>query len=145
MTPQAVISECSSAGVSIHLNGNSIRLRGTPDAVKIVSDVIRQHKAALIEHLATAGTADLVREFMEIDGLSLEEAKQMATVSIPIRPAAEWTEMIAELDALIERYCTTCRLSSGTQARILAVRNRQSLASIPATLAWFKTELKGMQ
>lgn len=145
MTPQAVISECFDVGVSVHLNGNSIRLRGAPDAVKTVSDVIRQHNAAVIEYLTTTGTADLVREFMEIDGLSLEEAQALAAVSIPPRPAAEWSAMLAELDAAIDQYCTTCRLSDEAKERILGVRNMQSLASTPDTLAWFRRELKGVQ
>jgi len=83
----------------------------------------------------------LIREFMEVDGLSIEEAQAMAAISIPVRPASEWLAMIAELDALIEQYCGACRLSGEIQARVLAVRNKQSLASIPGSLAWFKREL----
>lgn len=176
MTPQAIISQCSGAGVSVHLNGNTVRLRGTPEAVGIVSDIVRQHKTALLDYLAAVEPAaaglqlqkaqphplteapsvssvsamgtpfpeiDLVREFMEVDGMSAEDARAMAAVSIPIRPATDWLALIAELDHLIGRYCSTYRLSAEAQARILDTRNRQSLASIPNSLAWFRRELAG--
>jgi len=86
---------------------------------------------------------DMVCEFMEIDGLSLEEARALAAVSIPFRPPAEWLTMIAELDQLIDRYCAAAPLSQETAARIKAARNTQALASIPESLAWFRRALSG--
>jgi len=86
--------------------------------------------------------ADLVREFMEVDGLTLAEANALATVSVQPRPVAEWLAMIAELDASIASYCSAYRLSDEARARILDVRNRQSLASIPDSLEWFRRELE---
>lgn len=85
----------------------------------------------------------MVREFMEIDGLSLEEAQALAAVSIPPRPSAEWLAMIAELDQLIDRYCAAAHLSQEAAARLKAARNTQAIASIPESLAWFRRALSG--
>ena len=86
---------------------------------------------------------DMVREFMEIDGLSLEEARALAAVSIPPRPPAELLAMIAELDQLIDRYCAAAHLSQEAAARLKAARNTQAIASIPESLAWFRRALSG--
>lgn len=86
---------------------------------------------------------DMVHEFMAIDGLSLEEARALAAVSIPPRPAAEWLTMIAELDQLIDRYCAAAHLSQEAAARIKAARDTQALASIPESVAWFRRALSG--
>ncbi|MES2934830.1 MAG: hypothetical protein V4805_15230 [Pseudomonadota bacterium] len=83
----------------------------------------------------------LVREFMEIDGLTFEDANAMAAISVQPRPTAEWLAMIGELDALIARYCAAFYLSGAASDQIIAIRNRQSPASIPAALTWFKQEL----
>jgi hypothetical protein len=85
---------------------------------------------------------DLVREFMEVDGLSLEEAQALAAVSVAPRPATEWLAMIAELDTLIAAYCEAFKLSDEAHTHIADVRNRQSLMTIPHTLDWFRRELK---
>lgn len=90
--------------------------------------------------LATA----LVREFMEVDGLSLEEARALAAVAVVPRPPAEWLELIQELDSLIDRYCQACRLSDEVRDHILEIRKKQSLASIPLAVNWFRRELERM-
>lgn len=140
MTPQDVILQCSALGVSVHLNGDSIRLRGAPDAIKTVSDVVRTNKAMLIEYLANL-RKNLIHEFMEVDGLSLEDADAIAAVSVQPRSADEWLGMISELEVLIDRYCATNKLTSEARKNILTNRFIQSLGSMPDTLAWFKTEL----
>jgi hypothetical protein len=84
---------------------------------------------------------DLVREFMAVDGLSLTEAQALAAVSVQPRAPEEWLALIAELDALIERYCLAAGVTDEGKAEILAARCAQSLASIPDTLEWFRREL----
>lgn len=139
MSPQNLMNECRLAGVLVHLDGGNLKLKGTPEAVRIAADRMRPHKAKLIEYLAAHGANDLVREFMEVDGMTLAEAQATAAISVQPRQAAEWLALIAELDMLIGRYCAAYKLTGEAQAHILGARSRQSLASIPAALAWFRT------
>lgn len=85
---------------------------------------------------------DLIAEFMEVDGLSLDDATQLAQDCANVRPAHEWLSMISELDALIGQFCERFKLSDDAKARILERRNRQSLFSIAHSLEWFRTELR---
>ena len=159
MTPATLIAQCLEVGITVQLNGDPIRLRGAPDAVRKLAEVVKQHKQALIAYLmetnsdvcqtegnepcrdrSPSETASIVDELVT-DGLDWEEAEEIASRAAPCFTQDEWLAMIAELDALIERYCSTVKISEVGKASILAARNRQSLASIPATLAWFKTEL----
>jgi len=88
---------------------------------------------------------DLVRGFMDEDGLTLAEAQALAAASVQPRPAAEWLAMIAELDALIGIYCAAeVWMTDKAKAAIWATRCAQSLASIPETLAWFRREVARM-
>jgi hypothetical protein len=107
------------------------------DVVPPVPPVLPQKDA----FLNTAGEIDLVREFMEVDGMTLEEAQALAAVAVQPRPPAEWLALIAELDAMIDRYCTAVGVSDGGRSGIMAARCTQSLASIPESLAWFRREL----
>ena len=94
---------------------------------------------------ALAHDDDLIREFMEVDGLTLEEAQAMAKISIKPRSSDEWLVLITELDQAIEAYCLAAGLSADALSELLAVRNCQSLASIPESLAWFKREWQALQ
>lgn len=94
------------------------------------------------EILNASGKIDLVREFMEVDGLTLEEAQALAAVAVQPRAPADWLVLIAELDGLIDRYCAAVGMTDGGRAKIMATRCRQSLASIPESLAWFRRELE---
>jgi len=85
--------------------------------------------------------SNMVREFMEFDGMTLAEAQALAAVSVKTRPAGEWLALIAELDAMIVRYCTAAGLDGESIAAIFAARHRQSVASIPESLEWFRREL----
>jgi hypothetical protein len=149
MSLQTLIDQCELSGVVMRLEDGAIKLRGAPDAVKSAADRLRPHKAALLEYLRRQHadnyqTRDMVAEFMEVDGLSLEEAQAMAAISVVPRPAAEWIAMIGKLDGLINRYCEAYRLSADAKDRINKIRQGQSLASIPAALEWFSHELQGM-
>jgi hypothetical protein len=86
---------------------------------------------------------DLVAEFMEVDGLSLADAQALAAVSVQPRSEAAWLMLLTELDALISRYVAANGLPEDVQARLLGARSRQSLASIPDSIAWFKAMLDG--
>lgn len=84
---------------------------------------------------------DLVREFMEVDALTLSEARAIAAISIQPRPAEEWRAIIIEIEDLIRQYCATYAVSAGAQDGMMLALRSQSLASIPETLAWFRGEL----
>ena len=106
---------------------------------------------ATIQNLKTAPGAapmalpDLVRGFMDEDGLTLSEAQALAAVSVQLRPVSEWLAMIAELDALIGIYCAAeVGMTDQTRAAIRGARLTQSLASIPASLEWFQREVARM-
>lgn len=88
---------------------------------------------------------DVVCEFMAIDGLTLAEAQALAEVSIQPRPAGEWLALIDELDALIERYSDASGLTDEAKAAILSTRSRQSLVSIPESLAWFRAQVAALE
>ena len=88
---------------------------------------------------------DLVRGFMDEDGVTLAEAQALAAISVQPRPAGEWLAMIAELDALIGIYCAAeVGMTDKARAAIRAARLTQSPASIPASLAWFRQEVARM-
>jgi len=113
--------------------------------ITVVKKAVARPTAAENNSQKQQTDADLIREFMDVDGLTLEEAQAMAAISIKPRPAAEWLALIAELDRAIESYCMAVGLSAGALAELLAVRNRQSLASIPESLAWFKQEWEALR
>ena len=141
MSPQVLIDNCSAAGVSVHLVGDSISLRGSAEAVRAVAERVRAHKAVLLAHLSSCEPIDLVAEFMEVDGMTRPEAEAMAAISVQPRTPAVWLALIAELDALIDQYCTGARVPQTAKDRMRAASHSQSLASIPDTIQWFRTEL----
>jgi hypothetical protein len=138
MTPAEILEDCKKQGVKVFLLDGNLSARGLPEAVERVKPMLKQHKADIVRYLAeTVAPMDMVREFMEVDGLPLEEAQAMAAISIRPRSSGEWLALITELDAMIERYCLAAGLSPEKLAELLTVRNRQALASIPESLTWF--------
>ena len=105
---------------------------------------LQNSESSPIAEILTSFQFDLVREFMEVDGLTLVEAQALATVSVQPRPAGEWLALINELDWLIERYCVASGITGEAKDAILSTRYRQSLASIPESLEWFQRELARM-
>ena len=140
MTPQGLINECQLSGVLVHLVGGKLKLKGEPDAVRIAADRLRPFKSEIVQFemkRMAEPISDLVRDFIE-DGLTREEAEALAAISVQPCPPDEWLALIAELDALIVRYC----LATGeTKTAIQSARCGQSLASIPESLAWFRREV----
>ncbi|KIF81275.1 hypothetical protein [Noviherbaspirillum autotrophicum] len=124
MTPQILIDECRKSGVALLLDGCALKLRGEPHVVAEVATKLRPHKAELLQYFREHACNDAT-ELNGADG----------------RPASEWLAMIKELDALIDEFCNRFRLSDEQHQRILEMRYRQSLASIPGTLEWFRREL----
>lgn len=89
----------------------------------------------------TQRKAEMIRDFMEVDGMTFEEAQAWEAQSVASRPADEWIAMIQELDAVINHYCSAKRVSRQARDDMLATRMNQSLASIPETLDWFRKQL----
>lgn len=141
MTPQSLIQTALNEGVRIRINGTNLRLRGSDDAIRKVAPILKPHKAEIIAFLRDGAISAQVREFMEVDGMTLEEAQAWEAQSVTPRSTHEWLDLIQRLDELIERWCTTRNVSATVKACILEARYRQSLASIPETLDWFEREL----
>lgn len=141
MTPDALLARCADAGVSVHLDGDSVRMKGAREAVSALLDLMRENRAAVVAYLANTETPNLVAEFMETDGLSQADAEAIAAISIRPRSPVEWTALIADLDRAMHEYFDRFEIPPEQRARIEGARARQSLASIPASLAWFKCEL----
>ena len=106
--------------------------RNSAASVRATGGLEVAHEVAAL----TAANA-LALEFMDVDGMTLEDATALAAQCAPPRAAWEWESMLRELDTLIDEACNRSGLSQEAQARIIASRNRQSLASIPNTLQWF--------
>lgn len=145
MSPHILLQRCSAAGVSVHLIGGAIKLRGTAEAVKSVADEVRSHKPQLLALLTTSTPANMVDEFMEADGLTRAEAEAMARVSVQPRTPEVWIAMIDELNSLITAFCASAQVSDETKARICSAAAAQSLASIPDTIRWFRAQLRTLQ
>lgn len=145
MSPQTLIDDCSAAGVSVHLVGGTLKLRGSPDAVNAVAEVVRANKAALLAYLSAAPAVDLVTEFMTVDGMTRDEAEAMATISIQPRTPAVWLSMIADLNSLINDYCASAKVSNEAKQRMRAASYSQSMASIPHAIDWFRSELRALE
>lgn len=145
MNPQALINDCSAAGVSVQVVGDTLKLRGAAEAVKAVAERVRANKATLLAYLSSSPTIDLVAEFMEVDGMTREEAQAMATISIQPRTPAVWLSMIADLNSLINAYCDSAKVSDEAKQRMRAAGYSQSLASIPAAIDWFRAELRSLE
>jgi hypothetical protein len=145
MNPQMLLNECSAAGVSIQLIGDKLKLRGTAENISAVSERVRANKAALLAYLSSGSQVDLVAEFMQVDGMTREEAQAMATISIQPRTPAVWLSMIADLNSLINAYCASVKVSNEAKQRMFAASYSQSLSSIPHAIDWFRAELRALE
>jgi len=88
--------------------------------------------------------AKLIAEFMEVDGLTLQQAQAMATISFRPHTPEERVAMFAELDGLINAYCSCSMLCEQERNHLRAVSYSRSLASIPHAIDWFRTELRNL-
>lgn len=140
-----MLSQCRNHGVTVFLTDRGVAMRGNPEALGKFRPMLKLHKASVVQYLTEHSTADLVREFMDVDGVSMEEARALAAISVQPRPATEWLAMIAELDALIGIYCASeVGMTDKAKTVIWWIRCAQSLASIPETLAWFRQAVARM-
>ena len=141
----SLLQNCDRQGIQFSFADGLITIQGSKQAVDACRPVLQQHKEALTQHFRQAAQSDMVREYVEVDGLSLEQAQVLAALSIPIPPRTKIQAMIAELDSLIERYCTLKALSRENRAGLLARRRQQAAASIPASIAWFQEKIAVME
>lgn len=146
-TAAEIIAQAQEDGVKLQLlDTGSIKAIGKAHVVDYWLPIIRHNKPAVIQELAKrrSGTLSLTQEFMKNDGLSDKDAMALAAVSVQPRPTEEWLTMIAELDLLIDKYCTLSGLSAEAIARIMEARLKQPLLSIPVSLEWFCREVNKM-
>lgn len=127
-TPAAVATHCAENRPSV---ANAATVAALPDFTSITK------KGSLFQH-------GLIREFMEVDGLTFAKAQELAALSMQPRPACEWLILISELDALVEHYCAVAGLTDEVKGKFLTARRCQSLASIPESIDWFKCEMERM-
>jgi hypothetical protein len=123
MNPKQLIDECRQSGVSVRLDGNRIKVRGEPLAVKAATTLLRPYKAELLKYLTVAAN-----DGAEVDGPH--------TAYCTVSPLA-----IREFHDLIARYVALYRLSDDAATRIIETAKKQSLASIPASICSFRKEL----
>ena len=111
-------------------------------ALKVAHDPSQNQESCAVALPSERNNAtQLIHDFMEIDGLSLEDATRLAQDCAYTRPASEWLDMIKELDGLICQFCDRFKLDQVARRRVLDVRNRQSLFTIAHSLKWFRDEL----
>lgn len=132
-----------SAGLTLRIKDGHLHVRPKQLLTSELRMLIANNKRGLIIRISSepASTNGLVQELMEEDGLTLAEAQAVAVGAPTPRSPAQWLALIAELDALIERYCEIFNYSADKRSEILVTRGKQSLASIPSTLAWFRQAL----
>ena len=110
---------------------------------KVAHEVAHENASCAVAFPSQRNNAtSLIVEFMEVDGMTLEAATELAALCQPPRPASEWAALIDELDELIEQACKRDGLDPEACQRIRAARRQQSLASIPTTLHWYRTDLQ---
>ena len=90
----SLLTECRDAGVSIRLEGDVLKLRGTPEAVAAAKVRLKPHKAEIIRHMLGQFCIDdcaadpepelidrinnMAWEFMQHDGMTFETAIKTA-------------------------------------------------------------------
>jgi len=62
VSAQTLIAECEKYGVTVHLDGGALKLRGAPAAVKAAANRLRPHKAAIVVYLGTHPTAVKIKQ-----------------------------------------------------------------------------------
>ncbi|WP_426110473.1 hypothetical protein [Massilia sp. PWRC2] len=124
--------------------------------VAAIEDQIRRAAFSPVAVVAVAGRhiqkpasedwrEKLVSEFMEVDGLTRQQAQAMAAISVRPRTPAEWVEMFADLDALINAYCSSTMVSDEARQHMRASSYSRSLASIPHAIDWFRSQLRALE
>jgi hypothetical protein len=124
MTPASLIEECKKSGVSVALSHGALKLVGAPNAVRIAANRLRPFKSAIVKHL-TATTGDGAQTWG------------------PCTPycCAISPDLVTELHTLISRFAQLYNLSAEATARIIDVAKKQSAASVPETVRFFKAEI----
>ena len=90
----SLLTECRDAGVSIRLEGDVLKLRGTPEAVAAAKVRLKPHKAEIIRHMLGQFCLDdcaddpepelidrinnMAWEFMQHDGMAFDQAIKSA-------------------------------------------------------------------
>lgn len=116
MTPEQLISECQRSGISIRVEGEKIKLRGSPQMIRIAADRLRPYKAEVMQCLTGTDTWG-----------------PYTTYCCPVSPTS-----VKELDELITRYAQVFSLSAEATARIIEAARKQSAALVPNAVNFFK-------
>lgn len=121
MNLEQLISECRRSGISIRIDGDKIKLRGDSLVLKAAADRLRPHKTELLNYLATVAAKD-------------------ANISAPYTPycCPVSPELVHELHMLIAQYAQLYNLSKDATARIIDAAKKQPLASVPASVKFFR-------
>ena len=119
-----MLDECQQSGVTVHLDGSELVLRGDPQAVRVAANRLRPHKPLIIEYLrlqqfqldqvkediADAYPADeltrvnnLCWEIMTHDGLPFDQAIKAAAEIVATCAAVECEKAYVNVLQLWER------------------------------------------
>lgn len=120
MSIQNILADCQKSGVAIQLIGGALKLRGEPGAVQAAASKLRPHKAAVLEYLQNG-----------------EAWGPYTPYCCPVSP-----ELVQELHRLIAEYAALYRLSDEATSRIIETAKRQAAASVPESVAYFKSKIK---
>ncbi len=140
-----LMRDCRLSGLTVFTLDGKLIARGNDIVLERFKPLLKIRKAEIIDYLYKIGVNDLIRDFIEIDGMSEDDARALASACEPLRPEHEWVTMIKQLDELIDTYGRVIGLPADAMARLHEIRMRQSLASIPASLAWFQNELINLE
>lgn len=113
-----LLSRARAAGVTVFLEDSSLRAHGTQDALEVWAAPLKARKAELLAHL------------------SPEVCGPYSPYCCPISP-----ELVQELHRLITEYAVRYCLSAEATSRIIEAAKRQSAASVPESVAYFKGQL----
>lgn len=83
MTPQSLIEECRKSGVTIRLEGEILKLKGSPEAVRIAAERLKPHKPAIVTHITETLAQfrfDLVEQAIE-EGHPAEELRRVNNIA----------------------------------------------------------------
>ena len=115
----SLLTECRDAGVSVRLEGDVLKLRGTPEAVAAAKVRLKPHKAEIIRHMLGQFCLDdcaadpepelidrinnMAWEFMQHDGMEFDEAIRTAAEIVATCAAAVCEASYKDVQALWKR------------------------------------------
>jgi hypothetical protein len=147
MTVTVLIQRARADGVILAKSRvGTILATGEKERVKRWVPIIRDKKQQILAALSESkgDTGRLVSTLMETGGLSWVDAEAISAYASP-KSSADWLSMIGELDQLIAEYCALTNFFDKDKKNLLAVRYIKASSTIPATMKWFRYQIRIMR